>query len=324
MTAAGLLARRPRYYALTIAANTLALVALFTLLGLVHTPLVMVVVALGLAVVSGQLGFQLHDAGHRQMFSSQRLNAAVGFITGNLLLGVSYGWWVDKHNRHHGNPNHVDLDPDIKIGTISYSTEQALAKRGLSRRIAAHQAYFFLPLLFGLAWAMQVSGIRYLLARKDRTGLVEGTALAVHAIVYLALLGVMVGPWWAILMVVVHQCFGGFYMASVFAPNHKGMPQLAEGEKLDFLRSQVLTSRNVVAHPVTDFLYGGLNYQIEHHLFPTMPRCNMRAAHEIVRSFCTNLGVPYHETSIARSYREILEFLHEVGAPLRRAQPVAE
>ena len=97
------------------------------------------------------------------------------------------------------------------------------------------------------------------------------------------------------------------------------MPQVEKGGELDFLRSQVLTSRNVRSSPLTDLLYGSLNYQIEHHLFPTMPRCNIRGAHKIVRAYCAELGVPYHETSIYRSYREILSFLHDVGAPLRRA-----
>jgi fatty acid desaturase len=128
-----------------------------------------------------------------------------------------------------------------------------------------------------------------------------------------------VGPWWALAAIVIHKCVGGFYLACVFAPNHKGMPQLLAGEKFDFLRAQILTSRNVRSHRVTDYFYGGLNYQIEHHLFPTMPRRHMRAAQPIVRDFCDRAGILYYETSIFRSYREILSFLHEVGAPLRAA-----
>ena len=134
------------------------------------------------------------------------------------------------------------------------------------------------------------------------------------------LLILLVGPWRALLVIVVQKCVGGFYLASVFAPNHKGMPQIAKGEELDFLRSQVLTSRNVRSNPITDLLYGSLNYQIEHHLFPTMPRCNIRRAHKIVRAYCGEIGVQYYETSIYRSYHEILSFLHEVGAPLRTAR----
>ena len=144
------------------------------------------------------------------------------------------------------------------------------------------------------------------------------------ASVLLIVLGVLllvaiVGPWRTLLVIVIQKCVGGFYLASVFAPNHKGMPQIESGQELDFLRSQVLTSRNVKSSPLTDLLYGSLNYQIEHHLFPTMPRCNIRRAHKIVRDYCAELAIPYHETTIYRSYQEILSFLHDVGAPLRQS-----
>ena len=299
--------------------NTLAFGTSLWLLALVHSVWATVAVAALLGFVSGQLGFQLHDSGHRQMFARRRLNTVIGVVTGNGLLGMSYGWWVDKHNRHHGNPNHQDLDPDIGVGVIAYSEEQAMAKTGPARWIVRHQARLFFPLLFGLAWSMHVASVRFLIGTKDRLRWIEVGALVLHLLVYAGLLVAVVGPWRALLVIVIQKCVGGFYMAAVFAPNHKGMPQIESGQELDFLRSQVLTSRNVKSSPLTDLLYGSLNYQIEHHLFPTMPRCNIRRAHKVVRAYCAELGVPYHETTIYRSYYEILSFLHEVGAPLRQA-----
>jgi len=106
-------------------------------------------------------------------------------------------------------------------------------------------------------------------------------------------------------------------MAAVFAPNHKGMPQTDSESRMDFVRTQVLTARNVVGHPLTDLWYGSLNYQIEHHLFPGMPRLNMRRAQPIIQQFCREKGIDYHETSFLDSYRELLVFLNEIGAPLR-------
>jgi len=108
-------------------------------------------------------------------------------------------------------------------------------------------------------------------------------------------------------------------MGSVFAPNHKGMPLLDAGSQLDFVRRQVLTSRDVKGHPLTDFWYGGLNYQIEHHLFPSMARNKLKEAQVIVRAFCEERSIPYRESGALESHKEILQYLHEVSAPLREA-----
>jgi fatty acid desaturase len=102
------------------------------------------------------------------------------------------------------------------------------------------------------------------------------------------------------------------------------MPTLTQAEELDFLRRQVLTSRNVRGSWLVDWLLGGLNYQIEHHLFPTMPRPNLRRAQPLIRAFCQQQGLPYAEASLVGSYAEALRHLHTVGAPLRPAVAAAD
>jgi fatty acid desaturase len=251
------------------------------------------------------------------MFVSGWKNALVGLVTADLLLGMSYGWWVQKHNRHHGNPNDVDLDPDIKVGAIAYTDEQARARHGAGRLAAMYQAYLFFPLTTFLAWSMHVTGLTYLIKEESRYRRLEFGLLAVHAAMYLTALVYFLGPWSALLVVLIHKGVGGAYMASVFAPNHKGMPQTDSATRMDFVRTQVLTARNVRGHPLTDLWYGSLNYQIEHHLFPGMPRLNMRRAQPIIRQFCHEHGIEYYETSFLDSYRELLSFLNEIGAPLR-------
>ena len=104
----------------------------------------------------------------------------------------------------------------------------------------------------------------------------------------------------------------------------KGMPMLAEGEELYFLRRQVLTSRNVRGIRLVDFLLGGLNYQIEHHLFPNMPRPNLRQAQPLVRAFCQEHDLSYSEASMFGSYAEAVRHLHTIGAPLRPTRAVAD
>ena len=130
--------------------------------------------------------------------------------------------------------------------------------------------------------------------------------------------GESLGSWQALAFIAVHQALFGVYMGCSFAPNHKGMPVLSGHEDLDYVQRQVLTSRNVHGNHLTDFALGGLNYQIEHHLFPNMPRPNLRRAHPLIRSFCHEHGIPFAETGLIDSYREVLRHLRDVGRPLRQ------
>jgi fatty acid desaturase len=129
----------------------------------------------------------------------------------------------------------------------------------------------------------------------------------------------VLSPLQAVAFIVVQQGLFGLYLGCAFAPNHKGMPTLTDADELDFLRRQVLTSRNVRGSWPVDWLLGGLNYQIEHHLFPNMPRPNLRRAQPLIRAFCQDHGLLYAEASLVGSYAQALRHLHTVGAPLRPA-----
>jgi hypothetical protein len=93
------------------------------------------------------------------------------------------------------------------------------------------------------------------------------------------------------------------------------MPTLTQADELDFVRRQVLTSRNVTGGRLVDWGLGGLNYQIEHHLFPNLPRPNLRHAQPLIRAFCHQHGLAYAEASLVGSYAQALRHLHTVGAP---------
>jgi fatty acid desaturase len=273
----------------------------------------------------GQVAFLGHDAGHQAIFASRRSNDALGRVLGNLLVGLSYGWWVDTHNRHHANPNHEDRDPDVGDGVLAFTTAQA-AKRGgrVSRFIVRRQAWLFFPLLALEGISLHVDSVAAVKTDKYRSSRggsrrVEAIGLIAHAVLYVALLLLVMSPEKAVAFAAVHQAVWGVYMGCTFAPNHKGMPIIASGESLDFLRRQVLTSRNVRGGVLTDFALGGLNYQIEHHLFPSMPRASLRRAQPIVRAHCEALALPYCEASLIGSYRAALAHLHAIGAPLRAA-----
>jgi fatty acid desaturase len=316
----GLMRRQPAYFAGKFALTLgMLAVGLGLLLAFGSTWLQLVNAAF-LAFVFVQISFLAHDCGHRQFsLSVPWQNDWLTLILGNLLLGVSREWWIDKHNEHHGHPNQLDVDPDVDIPLLAFEEDQALGKTGVARFVAKHQAALILPLSLLQAASMLRSSIQYLVEKRAKRPLTESILIVAHYVAYFGVLFAVLEPVQAAVFVAVHRGLYGVFMVSVFAPNHKAMPMLEQGSKMDFLRRQVLTSRNVCPHPVTDFWYGGLNYQIEHHLFPGMPRNKLRDAQPIVRDFCREHDIGYHETSVLGSYREILGHLHAVGAPLRGA-----
>lgn len=315
---AGLLKRRRTYYAVRITVNALLVGAGWTAFVLLGDSWWQLATAAYLAALFTQTGFIGHDAGHRQIFRSRRANKLVGLVHGNLAVGLAFGWWVDKHHRHHAHPNQEGLDPDISGESITFTEAQARKRRGVGRLFARHQGLMFFPTLLLEAVALHVASVRAVAQSGYRDRGREALLLGLHAAAYLTAVVVVLSPVRALVFVVVQQGLFGLYLGCAFAPNHKGMPILAADDDTDFLRRQVLTSRNVRGGWLIDFLLGGLNYQIEHHLFPSMPRPSLRHARPIVRAHCLAHDVPYTETNLFDSYRQALRHLHIVG---RSGQP---
>ncbi len=273
--------------------------------------------AVPVALLTVQSAFFGHDAGHQQIARTRRANRFLGLLHGNLLMGMSYAWWANRHNRHHANPNHVGKDPDVAGGDLVWTREQATGKQGSGRWLARHQAWLFFPLLLLLGIVLRVSSVQNLPQLPRRSAVIEAVLLATHVAGYLTILLVAMSPLKAAVFIAVHQGLLGLHLGSAFAPNHKGMAMPEPGERWGHLRRQVLTSRNVHGGPVVDWFLGGLNYQIEHHLFPNMPRPNLRRAQPLIREHCDRLGLSYTETGLLESYAQSLRHLHSVGDALR-------
>jgi fatty acid desaturase len=315
----GLLDRQPAYFYGKFVLNVCLLAVGLALLPILGSSWLQLANAVYLAVVFVQISFLAHDLGHRQFtFRAPWKNSWSTLIVGNLMLGLSRQWWIDKHNEHHAHPNQMDTDPDVDIPLLAFEEEQAFEKRGLARFVVKYQAVLIFPLSLLQSLSMLRSSAEFLVGEKARRPLTESFLILTHYALYFGLLFYYLDPLLAALFVMVHRGLFGVFMVSVFAPNHKAMPTLEQDSEVGFLHRQVLTSRNVLAHPITDFWYGGLNYQIEHHLFPRLPRNKLKEAQPIIKDFCRRHDISYHETSVLQSYREILQHLHEVGAPLRK------
>jgi fatty acid desaturase len=254
-------------------------------------PLAILLPALLLAFGSVQVALVGHDAGHLAVFNRRSSNFALGSLCWSLAVGISFWYWHDRHNRHHASTNDRSEDPDVQRSGV----------------VALYAV--FLPLAF------RIDGWRFALWRLSGARRVaEVTLLLLSTLGWLAPATVL--GWWWVAVFGASQVLAGIYLSLAIAPNHIAMPTWPAGTALPFLDRQVLSSRNVAANRMWDFVFGGLNYQIEHHLFPTMPRNRFAEARALVKPFCTAHGLPYTEMGAFASYRLILAEWRRVGTPV--------
>lgn len=311
----GLLRRRYGHYWMQIIGAVSAFLGICYGAVLLGDSWFQLVLAALLALVCAQFGFLGHDAAHRQIFASHRWNAWAAVVLSGVFTGLSYDWWMGKHNRHHAAPNQEGRDPDIAPGALAFTPAVVNARARLGARLSHYQGWFFFPLLMLQGLNLHAQSIRVVLRRSAPAGhrRVEAVLIGGRLGGYLAGLFWLLPPGKAAAFAAVQLALFGVLLGASFAPNHKGMPIIPATMKLDFLRRQVLTSRNVRGGPLTDFMMGGLNYQIEHHLFPNMPRPNLRRARPLVRAHCAAHGIPYTETGLLESYRIVIRHLNAVG-----------
>lgn len=272
-----------------------------------------------LATATTQIAFLCHDLGHNQVFSSRKVNAAVGVVLSNLFLGISFKNWIKKHSAHHSHTNELDLDPDLEIPVIAFTAEQAQAAKPWFKQFIRFQDLLFFPMLTLALQSLRWNGFAFFLSKPGGWRSGEVALMTLHLIA-LPVAAVYLAGWMhGIGFVVVHQALCGVYLGLSFATNHKGMPILTEGRTHGFLYRQLITTRNLTANRFVEWLFGGLGSQIEHHLFPTMPRHNLLKARKAVAQFCRERGLPYHETGLWRGFGEVLAHLREVASVLRRA-----
>jgi len=311
---AGLLERSRVFYASVFASLVVALGGAITGFVLLGPSWFQLLIAGALGIIFTQFAFLGHEASHRQVFASGRANDRAGRALASGVVGMSYSWWMNKHTRHHANPNMIGRDPDLAIDVISFVEQDAATARGIRALITRHQASLFFPFLLFEGINLHVKSFGHIFGR----GKVDGRALEITLIA--ARMAIVVGAvFWvlpvgmAFAFLAVQLAVFGVYMGASFAPNHIGMEVVPEGAKLDFLNKQVLTGRNVTGGAWMTAFMGGLNFQIEHHLFPSMARPHLRRTRAFVREVCSREGIPYTETSLRRAYGIVLTYLREIG-----------
>jgi len=231
---AGLLGRRRRSYIWRITATVTLLAAGWAVFVLVGDSWWQLAVAAFLAVMFTQIAFLGHDAGHRQISGSRRVSYVLGILLGNLGIGLSYGWWVGKHNRHHAPPNTQGADPDISMRVLAFTPAQAGAGRGLYRMVFRYQAYLFFPLLLGEAFSVHVASISALAGRDARARPAEAALLAINLAGYLAAVFLVLPPVKAVVFILVQQGLFGVYLAPPSPPTTRACPSWMRPTGLTF------------------------------------------------------------------------------------------
>jgi fatty acid desaturase len=211
--AMGLLDRRPGYYRLKITLTIFAFLAgwvLFVIAGNSWTTLAVAPLA---GIIFTQLGLIGHDAGHNQVFGTRRRNRLLGLIVGNVLIGLSFGWWVPKHNAHHAHPNEMGRDPDIGAGVpLAWPDAPGNGRRPLASWLARRQAPLFFPLMLLRSGGMHVLGIKRLLRQRDHASAVEASLITLHAALYLTVVLLVLSPLKALAVIAVQQAVFSLYL----------------------------------------------------------------------------------------------------------------
>ncbi len=316
---AGLLERRRGFYITLFALLMVGLAACIAAFFILGASWYQLIVAGVLGFLLTQVSFITHEAAHRQVFASGPANDRAGRILANAFVGISYQWWMNKHTKHHANPNTIGKDPDVERDTISFLVEDAVVQKGFSGWLTRRQGYLFFPLLTLEGLNLHFLSIKYLfVAEKVKNRKTEIATIAARLIIYVAVIFWFLPLGMAFAFLGVQLAVFGVYMGGSFAPNRKGMPLIDRLTTVDFFSRQVLTSRNVGARTrfgnwSLNMFYGGLNYQVEHHLFPNMPRPHLAQASKIVRRYCAEFNVPYTVASMRQSYSQVITYLNKVG-----------
>lgn len=258
-----------------------------------------------------------HDAGHRSIFRSVRWNNLTGHIISSLMAN-GFEQWRLKHNLHHAHTND-DEDPDIHLPVISFTQKIAASKHGFARILVRYQyaIYYFLGTL--VIFSTRMNNVSFMRRKGFQRYYLWHIPVYVIGLMFW-FIGpfVFFGPIRGLIFFIVFSLTAGTYMFQVFAPNHKGMPYVKEGTKFSFLEQQIRTSRNLSSNPLTDYVYLGLNYQIEHHLFPSCPRNRLKDVRPYVKDLCRKLRIPYEEVGIVETNAIILKELYAVAHTLKK------
>lgn len=259
------------------------------------TPLASVVYIVGV-----MLG---HDGSHGGAFRSRRGNAALRHIAFPLATGMSGLFWQYKHNvLHHPHPNVIERDEDIEIYPMAqgraYHIASPPALRAFQRRC---QGVLFWLLASELPLDLRKRSITFLISYArtrpvDFDYVIDVSMVAAHYALWIGLPSIWLNPLLVIAYYLYFWTIGGLWLSILGLCGHAGLPLIARFD--DPVALTFHTTRNIKLGPVLSWCFVGLDFQIEHHLFPALPSFQLHKAAPLVRQFAAERSLPYHEETL--------------------------
>lgn len=270
-----------------------------------------------LAVLTVHAGFFAHEVGHGAVVRNRRMIAWLGQVFNTLLTALCYSYYGHIHRRHHPHCNDRGRDPDMQSDFFSMYRESAQGKAGVGKLISRRQSVLIWILVWLQPFTLKMDSLRFLW-QNPRTTRVDQLVVMLHFTLWVVPPALVLGLPAALLNYGLMSLLAGPYLGAIFLVNHIGTRVIEPDDSISVFMQQLSTTRNLGTSRLHDFVFGGVNNHIEHHLFPSMPTARLREARPIVREFCRRHGLYYRETSWFAAAREVTHHFAAMSAFVAR------
>jgi fatty acid desaturase len=290
-------------------------IACYVLLLFVGNLLVVGLTLVLMAQVVTQLAYLSHDAGHLAVSRDKRVIWGMGHFGMTFLTGFSFSWWKHSHDNHHDRLNERDGDLAMKYSLVlAVHEDNVRGKQGFARRILRWQGHYVWLLMPFYHFAMMFDGLLWIV-RNPKSTRVDQLVLPLYVVLWFVIPTLFIGWERALIHWAAESMIASVYLVLTFILHHVGKKVITPADEADMtlLRQQVETTRTLKTWRIFDWYYSGLNYHIEHHLFPWVPHWKYRQMRGVVQAFCRKHGIAYKEQGFWSAVWEVFVHLRHVG-----------
>lgn len=259
------------------------------------------------------LPYIAHDGGHGAITDTNWINESLGYFAFTIINGQSFTWWMHSHNMHHDFVNECEEDPALQFSLfVSDFPKAVLIKKGWRRKFPKWQAFYFIFLFPFHHFSMVFDGWKWML-KNIKLARIELALYPLFIFFNLIVPIYFLGLSTALTYYLITKVIGSICITATFNVHHIGRTLYEKGEKISAFRQAVEGTRTINTWPIFDFYYHGLNFHIEHHIFPNIPSWKLRSLNKIVKEYCERKKITYVEKGFWASQKDVFTYLYELG-----------